>query len=163
MSTKLVFIGGPPGVGKSEVAGKLFTRLHNCVWLEGDDIWRMNPFLANDCTKNMVERNIRFLLGSYIESGFSYVLFTWVLHCDEVVNSLLMELGEHKYEFRHFTLLCDEDTLRERIAADAERTTDVNLALQRLVQARQVTSNKINTTNKSPDQIAKTLIAELVV
>ena len=55
-----------------------------------------------------------------------------------------------------------EKETAERIAADAERTTDVNLALQRLVQAQLVTSNKIDTVGKSADQIAEALVEELI-
>jgi predicted ABC-type ATPase len=71
--TKLVFIGGAPGVGKSRIASELLGRLDHCVWLDRDDLWRMHPFLVNDTTKNMVEHNIQFVLRSFVQTGFSVV------------------------------------------------------------------------------------------
>ncbi len=77
---KLIFVGGAPEVGKSAVMRELLTQLDGAVWLDADDVWRMHPFIVSDATKSMVERNIQFVLRSFLESGFSYIFLTWVLH-----------------------------------------------------------------------------------
>ena len=59
--TNLVFIGGAPGVGKSTVANELLSRAGNSVWLDGDDLWRVQPFIVNEVTKDMVEKNMEVL------------------------------------------------------------------------------------------------------
>jgi len=123
----------------------------------------MNPFSVDSRTTEMVERNIGFLLGSYIETGFSYVLLSWVLHSDKIVRALLTELDEGTYSLRHFTLLCDEDSLKARIAGDPDRSTSVELAFRRLEQAHRVTSRKIDTSGKTPDLVADEIIAALGV
>jgi len=105
--TKLVFIGGTPGIGKSTVADVLLGRLGNSVWLDGDDLWRMQPFTANEVTENMVEESIQFVLRSFLRSGFAYVFFTWVLHTQGIVDRLLKGLACEPFQFSMFTLLCD--------------------------------------------------------
>jgi predicted ABC-type ATPase len=92
--TKLVFVGGAPGVGKSSVARELLARLRECVWLDGDDLWRMHPFVVNDTATNMVEHNIQSVLLSFIRTGFSVVIFTWVLHDKAIIDRLRQGIGD---------------------------------------------------------------------
>ena len=157
MKPTLIFIGGPPGVGKTSVAKELCLRLRNSIWIEGDDLWRMNPLTVNKRTIHMFKRNIACLLRSFLESGFSYIVFTWVLHRDEIVRSLFDCIKDHDFEFHHYTLMCDEDTLMVRLAKDTGRTTDPDLALHRLDQVRQVTSSHIDTCGRRPEEIAESL------
>ncbi len=151
---KIIFIGGAPGVGKSEVANELHRLLDNCIWLDGDDVWNMNPFVVNDRTIHLAESNIKNLLKSYLEFGFSYIIFTWILHSDQIIQKLLSDIDNNQYEFHHFTLMCDEIRLKERIEADIGRTTDIDLAMKRLRQTQKVNSEKINTTSITSNQIA---------
>jgi len=161
ITKQLIFIGGAPGVGKSEVALELLGLLNNCVWLDADDIWKMNPFVVNSQTTKMTERNIQYLLKSYFECGFSYILFTWVLHCDHLVKKLLNGIRDHDFIFRHFTLICDENTLKERITKDIGRTTDLTLAMKRRKQALKVKSEKVNTIDMTSNHIANILKEKL--
>jgi len=79
-ASKLIFLGGAPGIGKSAVARKLYTLLDNCIWLDGDDVWRMHPFEVNPATKTMTEQNIQHLLRSYLTQK----VFTDVLTPDQI-------------------------------------------------------------------------------
>lgn len=163
MKKQLIFIGGPPGVGKSTVTNILFKNLKNSVWLDGDDVWRMSPFTVNDTTKLMVEKNVGFVLNSFVEAHFSYVLFTWALHSDSVVDSLLKKMDLSDYEFKHFTLTCDKRTLEERIHTDIGRETKLSLAIDRLNLIKTVNSEKINTAGKSPTEIAALLEDKIIL
>jgi 2-phosphoglycerate kinase len=157
MRKKLIFIGGAPGVGKSTAAGLLLNDLNNSVWLDGDDLWRMNPFIVDGNTKRMVEKNISFVLNSFLKGHFSYILFTWVLHLDSITHTILSSLEQDDFDFMHFTLTCDEKTLKDRISNDAGRTTDSSLAIKRLNESRKVKSLKIDTADKTPLEIASAL------
>ena len=157
MSKKLIFIGGAPGVGKSTIAGLLLNELNDSAWLDGDDLWRMNPFAVDDNAKRMVEKNICFVLNSFLEERFSYILFTWVLHLDSITDTILNSLDQADFDFMHFTLTCDEETLKDRISNDIGRGTDSSLALKRLSQSINVNSLKIDTSNKTPDEITEIL------
>ena len=161
MSKKLIFIGGAPGVGKSTVARLLLNDLENCVWLDGDDLWRMNPFIVDDSTKKMVENNISFVLNSFIQAQFSYIIFTWVLHMDSIVNAILSSIDLSGYDFRHYALTCDEKTLKERHSIDVDRATDFLLAVKRLEQSKDGKSLKIDTVGKTPLELATILRNEI--
>ena len=162
MNKKLIFIGGAPGIGKSTVAGLLLKDLDNGVWLDGDDLWRMNPFLVDENTKAMVEKNIVFVLNSFLKEHFSYILFTWILHSDSIKDLILSGLGQADFDFMHFTLICDEKTLKERLSIDVQRSTDHSLAIKRLEQSINGKSLKIDTVNKTPSEIATILINRII-
>ena len=63
---KLYLIGGPMGVGKTTIGQFMNTQLNNCVFLDGDWCWDMNPFQVTTETKKMVIENICFLLNNFI-------------------------------------------------------------------------------------------------
>jgi ABC-type cobalamin/Fe3+-siderophores transport system ATPase subunit len=132
--TKLITIGGAPGVGKSTVAKILLNQMDNSVWLDGDDLWRMHPFVVDSIKEEMVEKNIQYVLQSFLETGFSFIIFSWVLHDNSIVKRILSTLGKFTFDLRLFTLLCDEDTLKSRITLDSSQTTDTELAIKRLKQ-----------------------------
>ena len=79
MTTRLIFIGGPPGIGKSTVARELLERMDDGVWLDGDDLWRTKSFKVTESRIRMVEANIQFVLRSFLREGFVNILFTWIL------------------------------------------------------------------------------------
>ena len=156
--TKLIFIGGAPSVGKSTVARRLLVRLDHAAWLNGDDLWRMHPFIVNQDTTSMVEGNIQSVLGSFVAAGFSYVLFTWVLHDQSIIDKLLNGITDTAFQFSLFTLVCDEETLKSRLTSDALRCTDTALALQRLQQTLTLASRKIDTTGQTPEVIVEEIM-----
>ena len=85
MKKKLIVINGTMGVGKSAIATALKNELENSVMLDGDWCWMMNPWKVTEENKKMVEQNIVFLLNQFLSnSSFRYVIFTWVLHKEEI-------------------------------------------------------------------------------
>ena len=92
--TRLIIINGAPGVGKSTVGNLLFSRLNNSAILDGDDVWRINPFKVTDVTRDIVEQNITFVLGNYMKSNYEHVILTWVLHRQSIIDSLLKGLED---------------------------------------------------------------------
>jgi len=162
MRPKLVFITGAPGVGKNTVARLVFARLDGCAWLDGDDVWRMNPFVVDDRTIRIVEANITFVLRSYLAAGFRHVIFTWVLHRQDIIDRLVAGLEGLEHDLSIFTLVCDEATLAERRGrrnpGDAQR---VGLAFERLRQSRELATPKIDTTGRTPEEAAEEILAAL--
>ena len=92
---KLILVGGTMGVGKSSVCRALHQRLTPSVWLDGDWCWNLNPFEVTEETKAMAMDNIAHLLGSFLRcSQTEYVIFSWVMHQQEIIDVVLEGRGQ---------------------------------------------------------------------
>ncbi len=65
MKPKLILIGGEAWTGKSTCAEILFKRLDNSAWLDGDDVWRVNPWSLDDPRLRTSDINMAFVLQTY--------------------------------------------------------------------------------------------------
>jgi len=157
--TALVFLGGPPGVGKTSVAPHLAERLSPCAWLEADDLWRIVPWEVNDETRALVEGNVIHVLRSFLQARYDYVLLTWVLHREDLVERLLAPLSSLCQATSVIHLVSDESTLRTRIAREPGRRRSPDRALQRLSQIEALPYAKVDTSSLSPEQVADLLAA----
>ena len=132
---KLYIIGGTMGVGKTTVSRELKTRLSKSVFLDGDWCWDMNPFVVNDETKAMVMDNICYVLNNFIHcSEYENIIFCWVLHEQEIIDSILSKLDIKNIKVISVSLLCSEKALRERIQKDIDNKLRSNDVLERSIE-----------------------------
>jgi len=157
---KLVIVNGSMGVGKSAVCEKLYKRLNTSVWLDGDWCWMMNPFTVTDENINMVQNNIISLLNSFLHnSSFRYVIFSWVIHLEEIFDTILGDIDTEEYDLYKFTLMCSEETLRRRILGRAGGTVEsADRSIARLALYEKMDTVKIDTTDLSPELAAERII-----
>lgn len=165
---KLILINGTMGVGKSTVSKELMKRLQPSVYLDGDWCWNMNPFVVNEENKQMVLRNIGFLLRSYLEnSSYEYVIFCWVMHQEQIVKQILEQVKGLLFQPFVFTLTCSQDTLRDRLTSrmQAEGKTDiprkVEESVNRLKLYEKMDSTKIDVTDITPLQAADSIARQI--
>ena len=162
---KTIFlVGGTMGVGKNAVCQKMNYLLNNSVFLDGDWCWHADPFQVTEETKNMVIDNISHLLNNFIHcSVYENIVFSWVMHRQDIIEGLLESLDARHCIVKVFSLICDEETLRERLQKDISngfRTADViDRSIARLPLYQKLNTVKIDTTSKSIDDIAKEIIA----
>lgn len=154
MSKKLIIINGTMGIGKSVTCKELNKHLNNSVWLDGDWCWMMSPFVVNDENKKMVVNNITYLLRSFLaNSSFEYVIFNWVIHTEDIFDLILQGLNDLEFETFKITLICSEETLKNRIWKDVQlnlRDKDsINRSIERLALYRDMDTEKIDTTDMS--------------
>lgn len=161
MKPQVIFITGAMGVGKTTTASLLFQHLSNCAWLDGDSVWRINPFVVDERTIRLVESNIRFVLRNYVSAGYEYVLLSWVLHQQDIIDTLAAGLEGLDYDLHVFTLVCDEETLRSRWTNDPARDSISDLAFVRLRQSKELKTTKIDSTGKSPQAVVEEILAKL--
>lgn len=159
---RLYLIGGPMGVGKTTVCRELKRLTAPSVFLDGDWCWDMEPFQVTEETKRMVQENIAFLLGQFLRcSAYETVIFCWVMHQQEILDSLLGALPLKGVEVRKVSLLAKPETLKQRIGGDVERglrTWDVlDRSLERLPLYQGLDTEKLWVDQLTPRETAELL------
>ncbi len=124
------------GSGKSTTCEKLYRSIEKSCWLDGDWCWTMNPFIASEENKAMVLENIGFLLNNFLKNdSFDYIFFNWVMHEDEIINSVLERLDlQADTEVYKFSLICNERELSRRILKDISKGIRDEESLERSIE-----------------------------
>ena len=145
------------GVGKSTVCQALYSQLENSVWLDGDWCWLMHPLVISEENKQMVQDNIRYVLRNYLKnSSLSYVIFSWVIHQEEIFELILQELNDLEFELYKITLICSESALIKRMSAGGRTADNIECSVKRLTLYQDMNTIKIDTNDlKVPEIIAK--------
>ena len=158
MKPKLILIGGEAWSGKSTCAKLLYQCLHNSAWLDGDDVWRVNPWSPDDPRLRMSDLNMAFLLQTYLQAGFDYVLLSSiVLSVPSITARILERIHSVEYDLLSFTLLGDEATLTERAK---RRDNEANPHFIVLAQTRALTNTiQIDTTHQQPEEIVTEMLS----
>ena len=159
----LYFISGPMGVGKTAVSRELLSRLPHCAMVDGDWGWTMQPFNVTGETKAMVTDNIAHILGNLLRcSEFKNVVFCWVMHQQEIIDSLLSRLPMNGVRFVSISLTCTPEALTARIgqdvAAGLRNPAAASRSLAYLPLYEAVDSIKLDTTKLSPAEAAEQII-----
>lgn len=157
MRSKLILIGGEAWTGKSTCARILFERLPNSAWLDGDDVWRVNPWSLDDPRLRTSDTNMAFVLQTYLQSKFDYVILSSIVLSDPFIIARILErIRNIEYDLLSFTLMCDEATLTER----AKRRDGESNPQFFLLEATRALINtiKIDTSNKKPEKIVDEML-----
>ena len=140
----LYLIGGPMGVGKTTVCQQLKQALPYSVFLDGDWCWDASPFQVTPETRAMVLDNICHLLNNFLAcTAYQNVVFCWVLHQQDIWDTILGRLHLEGCAVHCVALTASEAALRQRLEADAR------LPLYAALSAR-----NIDTTGKTPAEVA---------
>lgn len=116
---KLYLIGGPMGVGKTTVCQILKKKLDRCVFLDGDWCWDMDPFVVNEETKVLVLDNICSMLGRFLGcTAFENVVFCWVMHQQEILDTILSRLDTRGWQVICVSLTASPQVLTQRLEKD---------------------------------------------
>lgn len=160
MKSKLILIGGEAWTGKSTCADILFKRLNNSAWLDGDDVWRVNPWSVDDPRLRTSDINMAFVLQTYLQSNFDYVILTSiVLSVPSITEGILQRINSVEYDLLSFTLMCDEQTLTERAR---ERDNNHSPQFTVLEQTKNLPNTiKIDTTTRSPEGVVDEMFSIL--
>lgn len=153
-SKKLIIINGVPGAGKTSVAKVLNKRLDRSVWLDGDWCWMMNPFVVNDENKAMVESNIYHLLNNFLKnSSYRHVVFNWVIGHDPLMEKILSNIDTRDSLIYKFSLVCDENILRQRMIKDGRGKDQIEDSLNRQSNYYSMNTIKVDTSNLSISEV----------
>ncbi len=158
MKPKLILIGGEAWTGKSTCAEILFKRLLNSAWLDGDDVWRVNPWSLDDPRLRTSDINMAFVLQTYLQSRFDYVILSSIVLSDPYITSRILErINDVEYDLLSFTLMCDEATLTKRARQRDDQANPYFIVLE---QTRALTNTiKIDTANKQPQEVVDEMLS----
>lgn len=160
---QLYLIGGAMGAGKSAVGSALNRLANKSVWLDGDDLWRMNPFTVSENTKLMVMANIRAVINNFLACpDIDCVIFTWVMHEQEIIDDILSGLALDGVEVRAVSLILSEESLKSRlekdIAAGIRQPDIVERSLGYLKKYDTLDTEKLDVSGISPEDAAKRIL-----
>ncbi|MBE6966783.1 MAG: nucleotide kinase [Ruminococcaceae bacterium] len=160
---KLYLVGGTMGVGKTTVCQRLKKKLANAVFLDGDWCWDADPFQVTEETKKMVTENICFLLNNFLRTtAYENIIFCWVMHEQAIIDSILQNLNTENIQTIIVSLTADSETLRERLLKDirlgARKEDIIKRSTERLPLYNALNTIKIDTSGKTPDEIAEEII-----
>ena len=159
----LYLIGGAMGVGKTTVCRELQKRLPANIYLDGDWCLQLTPFTVTEETKKAIMDHIVFLLNGDIHlAAAENVIFSWVMHRQEILDELRGRLKSAGVKVVSVSLVCTEETLRARLQRDVDagiRTADViGRSLSYLPLYEELDTVKVPTDGKTPGEIADGLI-----
>ena len=160
----IYIIGGPMGVGKTAVCQILKEKLDNAVFLDGDNCWDADPFIVTEETKSMVEKNICYLLNSFIHcSAYDNIIFCWVMHERSIIDRLCKYLDLEDCNVKKISLICSPDELRSRLGKDIQkgyRQPEVReRSLQKLPLYERLDTIKVDTTGMTQEEIARVVVS----
>jgi hypothetical protein len=152
-------ISGTMGVGKTTTCLELKKRMHNCVFLDGDWCWDMNPFRVTEETKHMVIENICFLLNNFIKcSAYANIIFCWVMHEQSIIDNILSRLTTVDCRIHSISLVCSMQALETRLRKDLKsgiRTEDViQRSIERIPLYDKLDTYKLDVSEMSAEQAA---------
>lgn len=164
----IYIIGGAMGTGKTCVAEQLKKSLYNPVVIDGDNLWNSSAVSFGDVQKRLVIKNIHSVINNCIETkAYSNIIFTWVMHNESIIKEVLggLKLDENCC-VSTFTLTARRDVLKKRLSSDIESKKRKNdgiivRAFDRLESTKGIPNKisiKIDTSNKSPANVAKEII-----
>ena len=159
MVKTLYMIGGTMGVGKTTVCQQLKQDLQSSVFLDGDWCWDASPFQVTDETKALVMDNICHLLNNFLKcSAYENIIFCWVMHEQNIINSILEKLAIQNCAVKRISLIADEKTLRDRLSMDVERgirrADVIERSVSRIPLYQTLNTVKIDTNEKTVAMIA---------
>jgi len=156
---KLIIINGTMGTGKTTICKILYKKLNNSVWLDGDWCWMMNPFKVTEENKRMAEDNITYLLNNFLENpDFEYVIFSWVMHNENIFDVLLEKLQKNEFQRYKISLVCSPEELKKRMLKDGREEKDIEMSLGRLKSYERMDTIKVDTTNTAVEKTVNEIV-----
>lgn len=152
---KLIFIHGPNGVGKSTLCKALNKTILNSAWLESEWCRMTNPFTFTEEIISLVERNITFMLRSYLEcSSLEYIIFNYGFHGprQQIYDNVINNLRDLEYTFIPITITCSTEENIWRMIQDGRDNERINRALSSRSLYYNLNYPRIDTTNMTVEE-----------
>lgn len=162
MSTKLIVIIGPNGVGKTTTASEFRHRTPNSAYVDAEWCRCINPFTPlTEATKELVTSNIFCLLrNSLMCPDIHTVVFPYSLHGGrkEIFDSVIQRLHKESlvFELKMVILKCAYEENVRRARADKRDEERVQRGMKQTFSFYDdYEYPMIDTTHMSPEQVVE--------
>jgi predicted ABC-type ATPase len=153
--SRLVLIGGPPGVGKSSLLACLERRLAHGACLDADDVRRFHPAQLAERGGEAGVQNVIAVLRNYLAAGFPLVVLAWVLADPQLVERILKGVEGLYGELRFVHLVASPAALEARCLRQPDRDRPREVVQRKLQQIRALPTAKIDTTGLETEAVAQ--------
>jgi len=153
---KLIMITGEAWTGKSSSAELAFRMFDNSAWLDGDDVWKVNPFSIEDKRLRNSDKSMAFVVDNYLHSKFDYVFFSSIVLVDKQIRERILRLITYKdYQLIFITLHADTNTLTKRAKIRDNNRSPIFRLLEESLKNKSIFINTaLNTPLETANEIA---------
>lgn len=132
MSKHFVLLYGPPGSGKTTIGKMVYREINRSLFVDVDDLWRMQPFVVNDDNKKMVEDNILSVIGSFMDNpSLDTMIMVWVVHTKGLMDFFkTITCNYLDCTCTYIRLYAEEDVLKERMVLQGRDQKNIEGALE---------------------------------
>ena len=158
--TKLVLLGGPPGVGKSTVMQLLDKRISHAALLDADDVWRVSKELAIDGNRTMALSNVVSVMRGYFDAGCEIGILSWVFARSALFHPVIAGVGDMVDDIDQIYLISSQAQLERRLRERGhEERYEYSLSRLELISA--LPYPKIDTSSMTPEEVATAVIKHI--
>ncbi len=163
--SKLVLIGGPPGIGKSTVLRLLEKQLNHAGLLDADDVWRVSEQLATGAGRHIALTNVISVMEGYFHAGCETGILSWVFARPELYEPVIKGLEKVVESVTQVYLIATPEVLEARLRHRPESGNDNHLIEKRIAYSRSrlelieaLPFPKIDTSRISPTEVAGRIV-----
>ena len=120
--THAIIITGPPGVGKTTVAGLLADSLDGVTASISGDVFvlAVTPFEVSDDRRLFLLRNLASFARNSVANGYDWIVIECVIPSDEFLNDLITNTGLPKECVTVVSLLAERDAYEARVVENLQ-------------------------------------------
>ncbi len=154
--SRLILLGGPPGVGKTTVMRLLENRLSRTAILDADDVWRVSQDLATEENREITIGNVIVVMRGYFAAGCETGIVSWVFARPELYDPVIDGLEDKVQSIHQIYLTATEEVLAQRLT-ERNQTDKIEYANSRLQLINLLPYPKIDTSDILPEEVAARL------
>jgi len=144
--SRLVLLGGPPGVGKSTVLRSLSGRFPKSAVLDADDVWRVSDDITNP--GRFWIASVVSVMRGYFGAGCELGILSWVFARAELFQPVLDGLAGVVDHSHMIYLVANPESLERRLIERGE-PEKIPYAMTRLELIEELPFPRIDTSNIS--------------
>lgn len=156
--SRIVLLGGPPGVGKSTVLGLLAGRFAKSAILDADDIWRVSEDVTDP--RRFWIASVVSVMRGYFGAGCELGILSWVFARAELFQPVLDGLSDVVDRSHLVYLVASPESLEQRLI-DRGEPGKISYARTRLELINELPFPRVDTSNISAAEAADRVAARI--